>query len=401
MTSPLPPKFDALDPAVLANPYPRYAELRRAGPLARGGPGTWMVTRYADVQRLLTHPSLTNHLDDPEGRTITLFGHGPAGELSERMMSALGGDQHTAVREVVYEWVGPAATRALADQVRRIVERAVDALIESGGGDAVTDLALRVQAETMCAVLGLEPAARAEVWPAAIELGRIFIPYRLPEPEQLARADQLTSRLRAFVRRRLDEAPDRPGLLSALGAAGRDGRLSPELAVDNVVFLFFSGFETTMNVLSTMCALLPEHPHEFARLRADPEMIPTAVAELLRFDAPSQYTIRLSQDPLEVGDRTIRAGRMVLLLLGSANRDERAYADPDRLDLGRHPNPHLSFGGGRHHCVGRALGQLVCEATLTELARRCATLELTGEPVRLPHPNFRAYASVPLRLRAG
>ena len=394
----LPPRFDALDPAVLADPYPRYAELRAAGPLARGGPGTWMVTRYADVHRLLTHPALTNHLDDAEGRTLTLFGHGPAGELSGRMMSALGGDEHTAVRDVVHAWVGPAAARDLAARVEAIAERAVADLVDAGGGDAVEQLALRIQAETMCAVLGLEPSDRGEIWPDAIELGRIFIPYRLPEAEQLARADTLTARLRAFVRARLVADPERPGLLSALGAAARDGRLSEDLAVDNLVFLFFSGFETTMNVLSSMCALLPQHPTEFARVGSDPGLVPTAVAELLRFDAPSQYTIRLSAAPLEVGDRTIRAGRMVLLLLGSANRDETAYAEPDRLDLGRHPNPHLSFGGGRHHCVGRALGQLIGETTLRVLATRCARLELTGNPIRLPHPNFRAYASVPLRL---
>jgi cytochrome P450 len=394
----LPPKFDALDPAVLQDPYPTYAELRAAGPLCRGGPGTWMVTRYAEVTRLFEHPALANRLPAEESGGRSIFGAGPAGELAGRMLSGLEPPEHTVVRRLLGSALGPRPARALRPAVAACADELVDAALERGGFDAVDDLAFPLQAAVVSRLLDLSREDRAEVWPAALELGRAFIPYRIPEPGQLRLADDVTARLRGRLRGLLARRRDHPGddLVSGLAAEVERGNLTAELAVDNLVFLCFAGFETTMNVIGTMCALLPRHPDQWDRLRAEPDLVPTAVDEFLRYDSPAQYTVRLTRDVLEVGDRTIRPGRMVLLMMGSANRDERQFRDPDRLDLARHPNPHVSFGGGHHHCVGWAVGRSVCEVLLDRLRARVRDLEPGGEPVRLPHPNFRAFRSVPV-----
>jgi len=253
----------------------------------------------------------------------------------------------------------------------------------------------------VCELLGLPAADRDTIWPVAVELGRAFIPYRVPTAEVLATADAAVAHLRGYVAEQLDGRRRDPGddLVSYLAAAvdGPDGFSRDEL-IDNVVFLLFAGFEPTMNMLSNGFAALLAHPGEYARLRADASLMDTATDEFLRYDAPTQYTMRLVREPIELGGRSVKPGRMVLLGLGSANRDERRFADPDRLDVGRHPNPHLSFGGGSHHCTGWAMAKVEGDELLRQVVRRCAAIEPAGPARRLDHPNFRAHVSLPVHV---
>lgn len=391
------PRFDPLDPEILADPYPAYRRLRQAGPLARGGPGTWLVTRHRDVSELLTDPSLASRLPEELSSGISLFGDGPSGQLSGRMLSALDGHDHTVVRRAVHEFVGPRTIQRHRPNVVGAITEVLEPLVERGRFDAVEDLAFPVQAVALCAALGIPRHRRQEIWPAAMELGRNFIPYRIPSPEQMVNANEITLRLRELVRSEWEHA-EADTVLGRLKELADSGAVPEETAVDNAVFLFFSGFETTMNVVCSMAALLPQHPAEWDRLKADPSLVPTAINEFLRYDSPAQYTIRLTSVPTRIGDQTIRAGRMLLLLLGSANRDEKAFERPDELDVARHPNPHVSFGGGRHHCVGWPLGLLITKETLSFLLHRCAGIGHSGPLVRLPSANFRAFASIPVVL---
>jgi cytochrome P450 len=161
-----------------------------------------------------------------------------------------------------------------------------------------------------------------------------------------------------------------------------------------VIFLFFAGFETTMNLISGACAMLSQRPADFARLGRDRALVAPAVEEFLRYDAPFQTTLRCTLEPIEVGGQRINKGRVIVLLLGSANHDERQFADPERLDLARSPNPHLSFGGGIHHCFGAALARLEARIVLDRLLDRFARLEPAGDVVR--RARFRSYVHVPL-----
>ncbi len=388
-----------MDPDVLLDPYPRYRELRAAGPLCRGGPGVWMVPRYADVSALLAHPALTQRLPEGVGRDLPLFGTGPAGELSGRMTSALEGADHEAVRKVLRTGLAPAAVGRLRAFTATAAARLLEPHADGAPFDLVGDLAFPLQAEVVARLVGLSDEDRAVVWPRAMTLGRTFIPYRIPGPEQVRVADGITTDLRELLGRGLAEraAEPRDDLLTAFARAVSEGRVSRALAVDNLVFLCFAGFETTMNVLGSVSELLPSRSGQWRVVADDRALVPAAVDELLRFDAPAQYTIRLTSARLAVGDRVLRPGRMVLLMMGSANRDERRFADPDRLDVRRRDLRHVAFGGGPHHCVGRALGRAVCEEAVGALLDRFRELDLAGEPVRALHPNFRAHESVPVR----
>jgi cytochrome P450 len=185
-------------------------------------------------------------------------------------------------------------------------------------------------------------------------------------------------------------------MLSRLAAA-RDGadRLTDDEIIENVLFTLFAGYETTMSTIATGCQVLSELPDQLARMRQDPELVTTAVEEFLRYDAPIQVKLRHALVPIPFGGRVLRPGRIVVLLLGSANHDERRFRDPARIDVGRRPNPHQSFGGGHHHCIGAALARAELYAVFDRI-RRLAALEPAGPAVRQLRPGFRAFASVPL-----
>src|SRR5262249_52156547 len=148
-------------------------------------------------------------------------------------------------------------------------------------------------------------------------------------------------------------------LVSGMAAALDAGHpLTRDEVVDNLVFLLFAAYETTVQLIATGLVALLRHPRDMARLRADPSLFPGAVEEFLRYDSPVHSVVRLAREPVGVGGHPIRAGRVVHLFLAAANHDERQFDRPDELDILRSPNPHLSFGGGMHYCMGSALARL-------------------------------------------
>jgi cytochrome P450 len=394
----LPPKFDALDPAVLEDPYPTYAGLRRAGPLCRGGPGQWVVTRYADVAALLHDPGLGHQFPREYHRFSA--GDGAAGEFFQRILLDRDPPDHTRLRRLMAAAFSPTLVRRLGDHIGDLVDELLAPALDRHRLDAVRDLASPLPVTVVCELLGIPAADRDLVRPRASDLCKAFGTYT-PQSDRAA-ADAAVVWLRDYVGALLERRRAHPGddLLSRMLAAVEGGSgLSYEEIVDNAVFLFFAGFETTMSLISTGCAALMRYPSELARLRADPALVPSAVEEFLRYDAPIQSVGRLVRRPREVCGRTIQAGRVLLLLLGSANHDEAQFACPGRLDVGRRPNPHVSFGGGSHFCLGAGLARVEAAVTFERLLRRFASIEPAGPQVRRPGTSLRAYASVPLAVK--
>ncbi len=176
--------------------------------------------------------------------------------------------------------------------------------------------------------------------------------------------------------------------------------LPREEVVDNAAFLLFAGFETTMNSLAVGCEALSSHPAEYVRVRADPTLASSAVEETLRYDAPIQGVARIVREPIDVDGHTLQKGRVVVLLVGSANRDDSQFADPDRFDVGRAPNRHLTFGGGMHQCFGAALARAELQALVTWLSRHVARLEPADLPRRSPDAAMRSFIRVSANLRS-
>lgn len=392
------PKYDALDPAVIADPYPTYARLRQVGPLCRGGAGQWVATRHAEVSALLHDPRLAHEF--PESFRRFSMGEGEAESFFRRIILNRDPPEHVRLRKLMGAAFNPSLMRKLGDHIGELVDELLAPALDRGYFDAVQEVAFPLPVMVVCELIGIPAGDRDQVRPYASDLCKAF-GTQIPEQDRIA-VNRAISWLREYVGALLQERrkSSRDDLLSCMLNATENGeRLSYEEIVDNAVFLFFAGFETTMNMIGTGCAALLEYPDQLSRLRQDRSLVPTAVEEFLRYDAPIQSAGRLVLSPIEIGGRLVRKDRVLVLLLGSANHDERQFDQPERLDIGRKPNPHVSFGGGIHYCLGATLARTEISVVLARILDKFSIFEPAGNAIRRTSSGFRSYASVPVRTR--
>ncbi|WP_165985886.1 cytochrome P450 [Streptomyces sp. YIM 98790] len=396
----LPVRFDSRDPRVLDDPYPVYAELRAAGRLARGSAGQWVVSHHADVSRLLKDHRL-GHEYPPEYHEFS-NGTGPANDFLQRIVLDRDPPAHTFWRRIMHQSFSPRLMRRLYDYVAGQVDGLMAGALERGRFDVVGDLAFPLPVTVVCELIGIPEVDREAVRPHAVQLAKAFALYVPPEEREGAHA--AVTWLRDYVNALVDERASRPAddLIGNLLAAQRETPgLDRETLIDNVVFLFFAGFETTTNLISTTWSALLTRPEQLRKLRERPELAESTVEEMLRYDAPIQATARYVREPVAIDGRTIRPGRILVLLLGAANHDPARFDRPEELDITRDPNPHVSFGGGPHHCLGAALARVEGRAVADWLARAAEAPRLAGRMIRRPSVTFRAYQSIPVALRPG
>ncbi|HEU4423519.1 MAG TPA: cytochrome P450 [Pilimelia sp.] len=392
------PRLDALQLASEDDPYPAYAELRRAGPLCRGTFGEWLVPRHAEVTALLRDPRLSAEL--PAEYVTRMLPDSPAGSFLDRIMLTRNPPMHTHLRRLMGHAFSEPVVRRLQARVGDLADGLLASALERGGLDLVEDLGVPLPVMVVCELIGIPEADRPAVWQRVATLNKAFdAPKRTSGDLDTMNAS--LPWLRDYMAGLLADGRATPGgnPLSRLGGDGT--ALADEYIVDNALFLLHAGVETSMGLVSNGCAALLRFPDQLARLRADPGLVPTAIDEFLRYDPPIQGSTRLATEPIEIGGQKIRKGRAVRMLLGSANRDERVFAEPAALDVGRRPNPHVGFGGGVHHCLGSALARLVGTAVFDRLVRRCAVIEPAGAPVRRRHASLRSYAHLPVTVRPG
>jgi len=370
-------RVDPLELGLAADPYPVYAQMRASGALVAAGPGTYAVTRHHDVAALLREPRLSHRF--PDSYRSFAVGTGPTCELLQRIVSSQEPPAHTTARQHLGAALEAAASQRWWQQARSRVDATVRAAVATGRFDAVTDLATPLAVDLVGDLYDLDAAERAEVARAAPVLGRALTALRLSADDR--------------------EAADAAVVASRRVLGGKPGSPDDPVALDDAVFLCFTAIEMITSSIATCVAVLLAHPDQLARLRADRGLLDTAVAELLRFDSPTQGTLRRVVAPLTVDGQAVRPGRALLLLLGAANHDEAVFAEPARLDLGRAPNPHLSFGGGPYRCLGAHLATRICATLLDLLLTHTSRLEPAGEPRRHPPETFcRSYAHIPVEV---
>src|SRR5262245_30508025 len=378
-------------PAMLADPYPYYARLRRIDPVHwEENNGGWVLTRYADIVSVLRSPHASAERTEMIARRL------PA-EFQElftsRKDSMLNADQprHTRLRGLVNKAFTPGTVAALAPFIQRFVDDVIDTVGPRGRMDVIRDLAYPLPATVIAEMLGVPHADRDRFkqWSDDTTALAGNLPGNLPE-DVMRRAVEGMRELRAYfagivARRRVEPRDD---LLSGLVKAQQEGdRLNEAELLANAVLLLNAGHETTTNLIGNGTLALLRHPDQLRRLREDPALIPTAVEELLRYDSPVQFTNRVLKADLTLGGKQLRAGQAVLLVLGAANRDPAVFPDPDRLDVGRADNKHRSFGLGSHFCLGAPLARLEGRIVFETLLRRLPGLRLAG-PAPVYRQNF-------------
>lgn len=380
------------------DPTPYFRRLRDSAPVHRAGPGQWAVVRYEDVAALLRDSRLGSEFP-PLVHKVKL-GDGPAAEFFARILIDRDPPVHTVLRRRLGPAFSPPVVRRLSERIGQLVDDLLAPAVERGRIDAVAELGYVLPVTVVCELMGLPAEDRDMVRPRMIDLAVAFGALSLSDAQRKA-ADEAVVWLRDYIgpllaRRREGHDDQLSRLLT--GDSAEPGPHQAADLLDNAVFLLFAGFETTMNLIANGCAALLRFPDQLDRLRADLALVPTAVEEFLRFDAPIQMSMRLVREPVEIGGHRLRRGRVVVLALGSANHDERVFDKPAKLDVARKHNPHLSFGGGHHYCLGATLARIEAAAVFERLLRVTSSIAPAGSPVRRREASIRAFASVPIAL---
>ncbi len=384
------PEFDLLTFGEVDDRYSLYREWRESGRVIKGGPGVWVVCRHADVAPLLRDRRLAHHM--PRAFIEVGTGPGAVSDFRERILINRDGSDHTRLRTLMGKAFSAPLVRKLRDHITDITDGLLEPLLDGAPFDVVDQLAYPLPSQVICELLGIEIVDRDEVRTQAGALGR---------GDQDA-ADAAMMWMREYLSAVLAERqpdPDGDLLQRMLAAEDGDDALTHDEIVDNAVLLFVAGFETTKHLIASGCNALLSFPDQQARLWADPSLSTTAVEEFLRHDGPVPFVLVVTTEPIDIGATTVKEWRVLALMLQSANHDPDVFADPEGLDIGRTPNPHVAFGGGVHHCLGAMLARVEGDAVFRRLAERLATLERAGEPERLVPRNLGTFARVPVTAR--
>ena len=375
------------------DPYPAYRRLRDTAPIYHDEQNDlWALSRFDDVQAAAkdwetfstSEGGRGNDLDD----TWQLFL--PAGD-----MAGVDPPIHTRLRGALRLAFSPSSLRTRFEPiVRRKVVELIDAFADTGRADFARDLARPLPGTTMFSWFGFPEADHPQLltWFGEL-LERDAGERALPE-RALAGRDRMREYMKAHAAQR--RAAPREDLMSFLVAAEAAGTISADELLGASMLLFVAGITTTSGLISNSLLHLDRFPDQRDRIRDDPAVIPAAIEELLRFDAPIQTLGRTATRDVEAHDRVIPSGARVALIWASANRDERRWVDPDRLDIDREPQRHVSFGDGIHHCLGAPLARLEARIVFEELFRRIPEYAVTGPIVRIKTPTDRALESLPV-----
>ena len=376
------------------NPYPMYDQFRAANPVMHVPQADlWLVLDYDSVKRAL-------HDQDAFSSNVGLS----RGVMFEWLLF-MDPPRHTKLRAIVSRAFTPRSIANLEPRIRELARGLVDGVLAKREIDLEAELAAPLPIMVISEMLGL-PASdvkRVERWSHAIM--NLASTIMGPDAEALAaseafeRADAEMRDYMATLAAARRAAP-RDDLLTRLVEAEVDGEhLSEEELLRFFELLLAAGAETTTNLINNTVICLLDHPDQNARLRAEPALLQSALEEVLRFRSPGQAMFRATKRDVELHGKTIPAGKMVLAMLGSANRDPKQFADPARFDIARDPNPHLAFGHGIHFCIGAALSRLEARVVFEELLPR-AEFEYASSAPWPPRKPFHVHgpASLPIRL---
>jgi cytochrome P450 len=379
--------FSPSDPGFVADPYPAYAALREAGRvLFDERSDHWLVPHHADVSALLrdrrfgrTYLHVATHAE--MGRPEEPAYLGPFWYLIRNGMLDREPPDHTRLRRLVAKAFTPRTVERMRGRVQAVVDGLVDRIAEAGGGDLVADLAEPLSVTVIADLLGIPEPDRPLLRPWSAQICGM---YEVNPSEEAGRvASRAATEFSAYLRGLSRERRARPAddLVTALTQVVDGGdQLTEDELIGTCVLLLNAGHEATVNSTGIGWWQLFRHPGQLARLREDPSLLPRAVDELLRFDTPLQMFERWVLEDVELFGVLVPKGAELGLLFGSANRDPAAFDAPDWLDLGRDPNPHLSFGAGTHYCIGAPLGRLELELSFGTLLRRLPRMVPAEDP---------------------
>ncbi len=400
------PEYNPSDPALLANPFPAYRRLRDQDP-AHWSPSlkAWVLTRYDDVKRVCLDSGMSSDRLRPFFATL------PGAEAS-RMADLIriltlwmvfrDPPEHTRLRRLASRVFHVRSIHSFRPNVEALTAWLIERIGEREEFDLIAEFAGPLPALVIMDMLGAPRGELARLKHLSDEMA-LFIGSARETPGKYERAAAATREMADLFRALIAErrAQPRRDLLSELVHLDENGdRLSDDELVATCVLLLFAGHETTTHHIANGLAALFEFPSELEKLRRHPALAAAAVEELLRYDGPIGAQVRIAQEEQTFHGRTFNPGERVFLLMNAANRDERAFPDPDRVDLERHGVPHLTFGFGAHICLGFPLARLEGQIALPAVLARWPQIEPAGEALEwMDSMVLRGMKAFPVRVR--
>lgn len=374
------------DPAFKADPFPFYARLREEAPVfpitlkLRGRQRAWLVTRHEDVLAVLKddvhfvknrHEAMSPEQLRRAPRLPPIFG------ALQRNLLSLDGADHDRLKRLVHQAFTPRRVEEMRGMTQSVTDALLDQAEHTGRMDLVADFALPVPLTVIGRILGVPEQDNPRFnrgMKAFVAVGGSPNPFLIPPLLSLMRY------LRGLIRTRRGLPQD--DLISALvQAQDSNDHLTDDEILAMVFLLLSAGHETTVNLIGSGVFELLRHPDQLARLRGDPGLIKSGVEELARYVVPAETaTERYAVQDMTIAGTRIPRGELILAVIGSANRDSAVFENPDRLDVARQSNRHLSFGQGMHYCLGAPLARLEAQIAIGTLLRRAPNLRLAAPP---------------------
>ena len=405
---PTPAKKTLFTEGFLQDPYPIYQRFLEEGPIhyVDWGPGIWAVFRYAECSSILKDSRLSAKRTGGFLLTLPPDRRAEFAELARLValwMLFMDAPEHSRLRKLMNKGFSPAVAESLRPQIEATVDRMLEPLRHASEAELMHEIAHPLPVRVIAEMLGLSGSGRDPLVQWSDTIATFFgNPRRTLEQTHSAQLAivALTEFFRgAVAERRRQKGGD---LISLLLDIEEDGEvLTEEELYAQCVMMLFGGHETTRNLIGNGMQTLLQHPEELSRLREQPEMIRSAVEELLRYESPVQYMSRALKDDMELCGARLRRGDVVAFMLGAANRDPQQFRDPGRLNLTRLNNAHLAFGAGPHFCIGNQLARLEAQVAILRMVQAFPRLELASErPEWAPNMALRGLRALPVTLKA-
>jgi cytochrome P450 len=389
--------IEKLTPEFYADPYPTYRALREHEPVKLLRNGSYFLTQYDEL--VVAYKNTKLFSSDKKQEFAPKYGDSPLYEHHTTSLVFNDPPAHTRVRRLIMGALSPRAIASMEGDVIALVDGLLDDLALKTKVDLIDDFAAAIPIEVIGNLLDVPREERAPLrdWSLAI-LGALE---PVISPEAFERGNKAVTDFLGYLdvlvaRRRAKPGNPERDVLTRLIQGEEDGeRLTQKELLHNCIFLLNAGHETTTNLIGNGLVALSAHENQKTRLLEHPELIKTAVEEILRFESSNQLGNRMATGAVELGGVTLGPGTLVTLCIGAANRDPLQFSDPETFDVGRTPNRHLAFATGAHQCAGMALARLEGAIAISRFLARFPRYELQGAPVRGGRARFRGFLSVP------
>lgn len=385
---------DMLSPERVADPYPFFEELRVSDPVHWSDRyRAWFVCRWDDVFTSLRDPRFSSDrvkaVYDTKLTEAQRAERKPMFDILQYWMVFNDPPDHTRLRGLVNRAFSPKAVADLRPRIEQVVAAQIDEIRELGSVDLIRDFAFPIPAVVIAEMMGVPPGERHlfKGWSDSI-MALVFGAAGFAGRREQAQASmmELVAYLQELVTHfRANPADNLIGDL--IGAQEADDRLSDEEIVSTCTLVLFGGHETTTNLIGNGTRALLQHPDQLERLVAQPDLLASAIEELLRYDGPSKMEVRRAIADIELRGKTIREGDQVYFIQSAANRDPGQFDAPNQIDIGRSPNRHCGFGFGIHYCMGAPIARLEGSIAIDALIRSLPGLRL-GDEAETWHPTL-------------